>query len=419
MTSSTTPLRRAVPSRRRAVALAVVVALAGGMLAATGSATTASATSYPSWADVQAAKASAAAQQAKVDEINALITSLQQKVSDTQAAAARAGQVYQTAQTKFDEASLREQKLVTQARAAEETAAASETQAGQLAAQLGRSSSSDVTSNLLTHPTGAGDLLYQLGAMSKLTEQADGIYEQASQARGTAQSLADQADVAKRALGALRDDAQTKLQAANDASSAAESALSDQSDNKTRLDAQLTALTTNASDVEANYQKGVEAARAAAAAAAAEAARQARAASATPNASGWVRPSGGGQTSPFGYRIDPYNHAYALHAGVDLAPSCGAPIYAAHAGTVLFAANGGGYGNEVILDNGGGVSTAYGHIVNGGFLVQQGQTVQAGQQIARVGSTGWSTGCHLHFETRVNGAAVDPVPFMAARGISV
>jgi murein DD-endopeptidase MepM/ murein hydrolase activator NlpD len=399
--------------------LAAVVALAGGVLAATGPAGSASATTYPSWSDVQAAKASASAAQAKVNEINALITGLQQKVSDTQAAAEKAGEVYQAAQTTYDEATLREQKLMAQADEAEKTAAASETQAGQLAAQLGRSSNSDVTSNLLSHPTGAKDLLYQLGAMSKLTEQADGIYEQASQDRGTAQSLADQADVAKQALGALRDDAQSKLQAANAASDAAQSALSDQSDNKTRLDAQLTALTTDAADVEANYNAGVEAARAAAAAAAAEAARQALAVSTTPNASGWVRPSGGYQTSPFGYRVDPYNHAYALHAGVDLAPSCGAPIYAAHAGTVTFAANGGGYGNEVILDNGGGVSTAYGHIVNGGFLVQAGQTVQAGQQIARVGSTGWSTGCHLHFETRVNGAAVDPVPFMAARGISV
>jgi murein DD-endopeptidase MepM/ murein hydrolase activator NlpD len=399
--------------------LAVVVALAGGVLAAMGPAGSASAATYPSWADVQAAKASASAQQAKVDEINALITSLTQKVADTQAAAEKAGQVYQSAQTKYDEATLREQKLTEQAGDAEKTAAASETQAGQLAAQLGRSSNSDVTSNLLSHPTGAKDLLYQLGAMSKLSEQADGIYEQASQDRGTAQSLADQADVAKKALGGLRDDAQQKLDAANTASASAATALSDQSENKTRLDAQLTALTTNATDVEANYNKGVEEARAAAAAAAAEAARQAQAASTTPNASGWVRPSGGYQTSGFGIRVDPYNHVTALHAGVDLAPSCGAPIYAAHAGTVLFAANGGGYGNEVILDNGGGISTAYGHIVNGGFLVKAGQTVQAGQQIAKVGSTGWSTGCHLHFETRVGGAATDPVPFMAARGISV
>jgi murein DD-endopeptidase MepM/ murein hydrolase activator NlpD len=104
---------------------------------------------------------------------------------------------------------------------------------------------------------------------------------------------------------------------------------------------------------------------------------------------------------------------------VDLAPACYAPIYAAHSGTVTFAANGGGYGNEVVLDNGGGISTAYGHIVDGGILVSVGQHVSAGQQIAKIGSTGWSTGCHLHFETRVNGSAVDPVPFMAARGISV
>lgn len=132
-----------------------------------------------------------------------------------------------------------------------------------------------------------------------------------------------------------------------------------------------------------------------------------------------MRPAAGFQSSPYGLRVDPYTHVYTLHAGVDLAPACYSPIYAAASGTVTFAGNGGGYGNEVIIDNGGGISTAYGHIVNGGIMVGAGQHVTAGQQIAQVGSTGWSTGCHLHFETRVNGAAVDPVPFMAARGISV
>ena len=401
--------------RRRSLAVALAVVLLGSVATALAPATSASADSYPSWADVQVAKANQAAQQAKVDQITSLIAGLQQQVTDTQAAAQKAGDAYQTAQTKFDQATLKQQELQKQADDAEVTAAKSEQQAGQLAAQLGRSSNSDVTSNLLTHPGSAKNLLYQLGAMSKLSEQADGIYEQASQARGTAQSLSDQADVAKKALGALAQQAQDKMQQANDAATAAQSALSTQNDNQARLQAQLTLLTTSANDVQANYDKGVAAAKAAAAAAAAAAAK----ASTTPNAAGWVRPTSGYQTSPFGYRVDPYTHAYALHAGVDLAPACGTPIYAAHDGTVTFAANGGGYGNEVVLDNGGGISTAYGHIVNGGTLVSVGQHVTAGQHIANVGSTGWSTGCHLHFETRVGGAATDPVPFMAARGISV
>ncbi len=189
------------------------------------------------------------------------------------------------------------------------------------------------------------------------------------------------------------------MQAAQAAADRAQTAVDAEADNKARLEAQLTLLTTNAKNVEAAYDKGVAAEKARRAAAEAAAARQAAAAAkaaatsqggsggGTPNSSGWVRPAGGYQTSPYGYRVDPYTHYRALHAGVDLAPACYAPIYAAHSGTVTFAANGGGYGNEVVLDNGGGISTAYGHIVDGGILVSVGQHVEAGQQIAKIGST--------------------------------
>ncbi|PZF55312.1 M23 family peptidase [Curtobacterium sp. MCSS17_008] len=410
--------------RRRALAAAVAVVLTAGALVAVGPVSAAAAASYPSWSDVEQAKASKDTQQAKVRQIEALLEDLTSKASAAQASAEAAGTVYQDAQTKYDAATLEQRSLQGQADDAERTAQRSEEQAGQLAAQLGRASANDVTTDILTHPSDSGDLLYELGAMSKLSEQADGIYSQASQDRGVAQGLADRAEQAEEALGDLADAAQAKMQAAQAAADRAQSAVDAQADNKARLEAQLTLLTTNAKDVEAAYDKGVAAEEARQAALAAEAEKaaatnQGGAGGGTPNSSGWVRPSGGYQTSPYGYRVDPYTHYRALHAGVDLAPACYAPIYAAHSGTVTFAANGGGYGNEVVLDNGGGISTAYGHIVDGGILVSVGQHVEAGQQIAKIGSTGWSTGCHLHFETRVNGSAVDPVPFMAARGISV
>lgn len=416
------------PARSRLVAAAVAVALTAGTLAALAPASSASAVDYPSWDEVQRAKSSTSAQRDKVHEIESLITSLRSEATAKRKAAQAAGEAYQAAQTKYDAATLKQHTFQSQADEAEQTAAESEEQAGQLAAQLGRASGDDVTTDILTHPSDSDDLLYELGAMSKLTEQADGIYSQASQDRGVAQGLADKADRAKNALGDLADAAQSKMQQAQGAADAAQSAVDAQNDNEARLEAQLTALSSKQRGVEADYRKGVAAEKARQARIAAAAAKAAANAPATSqggagggsaNAAGWVRPSGGFQTSPYGYRVDPYTHYTALHAGVDLAPACNAPIYAAHDGTVTFAGNGGGYGNEVILDNGGGISTAYGHVVDGGILVTAGQHVTAGQQIAKIGSTGWSTGCHLHFETRVNGAAVDPVPFMAARGISV
>jgi murein DD-endopeptidase MepM/ murein hydrolase activator NlpD len=437
----TIPSTASARPRRRFLAAGVAVVLAAGALVALVPSGAASAAGYPSWDDVQAAKQSQAAQASKVSEIKSLLAQLESEASAKQKAAAAAGTAYQTAQTNYDRKALEQRKLQEQADEAEKTASASEAQAGQLAAQLGRASSDNVTTDLLTRPSASGDLLYELGAMSKLTEQADGIYSEASQDRGTAQSLADKSKVAEDALGDLAAEAQSKMRAAQGAADQAQAAVDAQAENKGRLEAQLALLTSRTKTTQAGYEKGVRAEKArqarlaaARAAAAAEAAKAlppaatggAPATGGTPAAgggsaaaSGWVRPAAGYQSSPYGLRVDPYTHVYTLHAGVDLAPACYSPIYAAASGTVTFAGNGGGYGNEVILDNGGGISTAYGHIVDGGIMVSAGQHVTAGQQIAQVGSTGWSTGCHLHFETRVNGAAVDPVPFMAARGISV
>ena len=95
------------------------------------------------------------------------------------------------------------------------------------------------------------------------------------------------------------------------------------------------------------------------------------------------------------------------------------PIYAATGGTVSFSGVNGGYGNFIILDHGNGIESAYAHIIDGGRLVSNGQTVTAGQLIARTGSIGGSTGCHLHFETRSGGAVFDPVPFMRQRGVTL
>ena len=104
-----------------------------------------------------------------------------------------------------------------------------------------------------------------------------------------------------------------------------------------------------------------------------------------------------------------------FHYGVDLAAGCGSAIYAAHAGTVVYAGINGGYGNYIKIDHGGGIGTGYGHIMRGGILVGAASGSSAGQLIAYEGNTGHSFGCHLHFETYVNGYPVNPIDFMAAR----
>ena len=131
-----------------------------------------------------------------------------------------------------------------------------------------------------------------------------------------------------------------------------------------------------------------------------------------------MRPSSGYVSSSYGYRVNPYSGVYAFHAGTDVGAGCGYPIFAASSGTVSYSGSNGGYGNFVSINHGGGMSTAYAHIVDGGLLVSRGQSVGVGQLIALVGSTGGSTGCHLHFEVRSGGGTIDPVRFMRAQGVS-
>ncbi|MGF1549787.1 MAG: M23 family metallopeptidase [Sphingomonadaceae bacterium] len=115
-------------------------------------------------------------------------------------------------------------------------------------------------------------------------------------------------------------------------------------------------------------------------------------------------------TSGFGVRSDPFRRRAAMHAGIDLAGPVGTPIYATADGIVGRSQYAGGYGNLVEINHGKGIQTRYGHLSK--RLVQPGQRVRRGQLIGRMGSTGRSTGSHLHYEVRLDGKAVNPVPFM-------
>jgi murein DD-endopeptidase MepM/ murein hydrolase activator NlpD len=123
-----------------------------------------------------------------------------------------------------------------------------------------------------------------------------------------------------------------------------------------------------------------------------------------------VRPVPGAVASPYGSRTDPITGAQSFHPGVDLAASCGTPIKAPAAGTVKSTQYDGGYGNETIIDHGGGWWTLYGH--QSAFRVSPGQQVNPGDVIGLVGTTGYSTGCHLHWEVRAGGKPVNPMPYL-------
>jgi murein DD-endopeptidase MepM/ murein hydrolase activator NlpD len=117
-------------------------------------------------------------------------------------------------------------------------------------------------------------------------------------------------------------------------------------------------------------------------------------------------------SSNFGYRVDPFTRGPAMHTGIDFRAEHGSPIRATAPGKVVTAEYSGGYGNMVEIEHAGGITTRYAHM--SAILVSEGQMVTSGAIVGRVGSTGRSTGPHLHYETRIDGDAVNPIRFLSA-----
>lgn len=158
-----------------------------------------------------------------------------------------------------------------------------------------------------------------------------------------------------------------------------------------------------------------QAARAAAAAQAAAAAAQSSGGQGSSD--NWVQGTGqlgwpvsGEITSPYGYRVHPIWGTTIYHSGIDIGVDEGTPVHAADGGVVVWSGWMGGYGYAVVIDHGNGLSTLYGH--NSELAVDEGQSVAKGQVISYAGSTGNSTGPHVHFEVRVNGDPVDPMGYL-------
>ncbi|SBN62227.1 Murein DD-endopeptidase MepM and murein hydrolase activator NlpD, contain LysM domain [Curtobacterium sp. 9128] len=394
----------------------------------------ASAATYPSWDDVLAARGQESAKNGQIADIQDLIGQLGAKADAAVAEAEARGNEYSVAQRKAQRAAEKEQTLRADAQEHAEIAEQSAAQAGQFAAQMARSGGADVTTSVLTGGEDARDLLYDLGALSKLSEQAERVEAAATADAAVARALSGQADRAALALADLAKAAEERMAEAQAASDRAQVAYDEQQDNKARLEAQLATLKSGRVRTEAEFAKGEAERKAAAERAAREAAAAAARAAAAANSgggsggggggavgsgsgSGWVRPAGGWITSSYGTRVHPITGATSFHDGIDLGSGCSTAIVAASAGTVEYVGWYGGYGNYVRINHGNGVKSAYGHIVSGGFRVSPGQQVAAGTLVALVGSTGNSTGCHLHYETHVGGGTTNPVPFMAARGV--
>ncbi|ALJ22020.1 M23 family metallopeptidase [Microbacterium sp. No. 7] len=449
-------------SRRTALGLTIVGALGIGA-AASLVASPAFADEYPTWEDVEKAMANEQAKAAEISRIEKLIADLTADVAYKQAEAERLMSEFIVAQEAFEDAVARAESLQAQADAEAILAREAAQKLGKLAAQEYRTGGDDTSLELFFSGSAASadDLLARLGTMDKIVEANRAVHTEAVRARDNAQNLSNQAAVARDERDRLQVEAQRKMESAQAAAIAAQAALDTQTANLDVLQAQLAALRDSTATTVAGYEAGVEARRKAEeerqrrlreeeearrVAREAEAQRQRDAAAAAAaaggggggggggsssgggggggggvvNGTGWARPHGGWINDGYGPRpviCSGGGCSSGFHRGVDFSAGCWDAIYAASSGTVSFAAYSGTWGNYVMIDHGGGIQSAYAHIANGGYNVGNGQYVNAGDVIAYVGTTGASTGCHLHFEIYRDGARIDPVPFMADRGV--
>ncbi|WBU37545.1 M23 family metallopeptidase [Homoserinibacter sp. YIM 151385] len=403
-----TALRTVAPrGRARLIAFAAALILLPGLGVAAAPPAPAFAADYPSWSDVQRAVKKESNARGLIKQIRAQLAVLTEKAEKAQAEAEKRGLEFNQAQEAADEAAYKAEQLQTQADAAEKEARAAQKLAARLIAASAKVGGSDLTANLLGQGSSAAtdDLLYKLGAMDKITSRSNGIYTEAVQLQNSAQSLSDQAVEAKDERDRRQAAAEKAMKKAQAASEAAAAAVTEQQANQNRMEQQLVVLAARRKATQKDYRKGLREQWGSGAAGAV-------------SASGWARPASGYISSSYGMRLHPIYGYYKLHSGTDLAgQGCGAPIYAAHSGTVTYAGPNGDLGNYIQIQHPDGTSTGYGHIIAGGIRVGVGQQVGPGQNIARVGSTGGSTGCHLHFMVRIGGALTDPVPFMRARGV--
>ncbi len=437
--------------RRSAAALGTAAILAAVIMLPAPTAAVA-ATDYPSWSDVERARQNEAAKQAEVSNLEQALVALSNEVQRTEEAAATAETEYQDAYALATQTEEELNALTNELTQALETAETSSAAAGTFVRGLSRTGLSSPSLLALAEPGETDEMLFQLGALSRLGDQADGALATAQQDANAVDALRAQADRAGQELERRRAAAEVIFQEAETAFADTQRALQNQQAQEATLRDQLDFLTQVSVSTAEEYQAGVaerrRAEEAARQAAAAEAARRAAAAAQSPrpsgggagtsapapppagsgsgtyfqpSAAGWWRPVPGPITSGYGPRRLICNSAGCstpFHYGLDFGDPCGRAVRSIGPGTVTFVGAAGGFGNRVIVDH-GGFSSIYGHLTSGSYQVSVGQQVSAGQFVADVGNTGVGTGCHLDIKIQQNGSYTDPQAFLRALGVNV
>jgi murein DD-endopeptidase MepM/ murein hydrolase activator NlpD len=365
---------------------------------------------YPSWEEVVAAQRNEAQAKALRASLEAQLQGLQDEAQRTQEIADEKGEIYYQAQQAYDEQKVVTDALLEQTAAAQAEADEAYAVAAQVIAEMSKSGGSgDLSPRLFTTPGSPDALLDRLELGRVIGDRYADLYANAIELRNRADALGDQAEVAQGILEELRIAAEKAFQEAQAAAVAAAEKLAQTERDIVEVRSRIEYLAGVREATTAEYNAGLRA-------------LWGENAAGEISQTGWARPVGGYITSQYGWRTNPVSGARQFHTGVDLAGTgCGATIRAAHAGVVTYAGWFGSWGYYVAIDNQDGTGTGYAHIEAGGIGVQVGQKVSPGQPIARVGTTGQSTGCHLHYIVRVNGNrdTTEPVQFMRNQGITL
>lgn len=423
--------RKRVVSTRILAGLSLVALLGSALLAADHPvpAEANSLDGLPTWDEVQAAKENTAAAEAKAVEIEQLIAASEAELTRLRNEHADAVDAFQQAEEEFMAAAQKTATLEAEAELKRAEADAAAEQAAALVSQMYRSGGVDRNLELFLETDGetADRLLERLASMSKATERNTAISDEAEQAMNVAASLGEQAQVAREERERLREEKDQLQQIAAEAVAAQSAAIAAQEADQKVLVAQLAALRDTEAETVDGYEERlrieeeirleqIRLAEEEARRRAEEERRRAEEEAANnppPPPPGGGGGGGGGNSngwfSPIPYTwISTTFQAWWGHTGVDLVNNCGVPIVAPNSGTISFVGwmdNIGG--NMIYLNHGGGYQTRYAHL--SGFNSHHGQSVSQGQVIGYVGTTGLSTGCHLHYEVLLNGIFIDPL----------